>query len=468
MTETVEPVRWDRTGSEAAAAANRETARRLERHVRARERDAALAMIEGWRPADIVASMVMMRSKHARRLLEWMPDEPGLGVLAQVDPRFSAVLAEAETVAKFRKVLARLDPDRAFDLLEGLPDEMVETLLAGHPEADVLRAALAMEEDTAGHAMRYGLLSVPETATVADVVEAVRARQDALGRLERIFVVDGGRRLKGYLRLRDLLTAAPDTAVTAILQPDALAVTAETDRADVLALAEARGRTDLAVVDGQGRLIGSITARELAEIAQEEADEDMLLMAGVSPESTSYDSPLQIVRRRLPWIVVGLGGSLFSATVVGAFDETLQEAAILASFIPVVMATVGNAGIQASTVSIQAITRGARWGGDFGLRLGREMLGAAGNGLVVGLIVAAAVFAIAAVVTIANPGLLALACFLSLFVVTLVAGTVGALIPFVLDALRIDPAVATGIFMTMINDSMSVLVFFLFASSLYL
>ncbi|MEO1194505.1 MAG: hypothetical protein AAFY02_22390, partial [Pseudomonadota bacterium] len=124
---------------------------------------------------------------------------------------------------------------------------------------------------------------------------------------------------------------------------------------EVLKLAEARDEGIIAVINADGVLLGVIAPRELTEIARREAEEDMLLMSGVSPDSTAFDSPVQILRRRLPWLATGLIGSAVAAMVIGGFEETLAAAAILASFIPVVMATAGNAGMQAASVSLQEI-----------------------------------------------------------------------------------------------------------------
>lgn len=468
MRDMAETPHWLHASTPEAAMHNRRLAKRLDGLIRAGDRAAALDLVRHWPPADILSAMVRLKTKSARRLLEWLPEHLGLGVLFALEPRFSAVLAEPATVAKFRKLLRRLDRDRALDVLDGLPDDLADVLLEGHPEADALRAALSREEDSAGYAMRHGLLTVLESQTVGHVIDAIRADTDRLPRLERVFVTDRQRHLKGYLRLRDLLLAEPGTPVTAIMRPDALAVAAETDRAEVLDLARARGRTDLAVTDREGHLIGSITAEELAEIAREEAEEDMLLMGGVSPASTAFDTPAQIVRRRLPWILLGLLGAFVSAAIIGSYEAVLAEAAILASFIPVVMGTAGNTGIQASTVSIQAITGDGHWQGDFGGRLLREVAGAAANGAIVGTLAAGGVLLLAGALGLANPAALALTCLVALFLVILFAGTLGTLVPFALARLGLDPAVATGIFITTVNDMAAIVLFFLVATALYL
>ncbi len=461
-------LRWSRRNDPDEVRRNKETALRIEEMIRASNTSATLSAIDHWPPSDILELMLHLRSRYARQLLEWLPEELGLGVLTELDPRFSALMARGSTVAKIAKMLCKMERSRVLDVLDGLPDHIVSALLEGHPHGPELHEALKREEDSADAAMRHGLLTVAETETVSAVIDAIRARVDQIDRLERVFVVDAGRRLKGYLRLRDLLLSSPDERVSEIMRPDPLAVTATTDQAEVLAIAEATGRSDLAVVDNSGRLIGSITAKELAEIAREESEEDMLLMGGVSPKTTEFDSPLQIVQRRFPWLLGGLVGASVAAIVIGSYEEELSEAAILASFIPVVMATAGNAGIQASTVSIQAISQTTTWSGEVLPRIVRELLGATMNGLLVGLVVAFLVVLAGGVIGLERTADLALTALASLTTVTAIAGTFGACVPYILNARGIDPAVATGIFITTTNDVVGVLVFFAIASVLFL
>lgn len=222
------------------------------------------------------------------------------------------------------------------------------------------------------------------------------------------------------------------------------------------------------VIDAERHLIGQVTVTELREIERAEAEEDLKLMGGIAPESTAMDGPFEIVPRRLPWLAAGLVGAGTAAVVVGAYEDALTEAAILASLIPIVMSLAGNAGIQASTVTVQAQTAGALWIGDIGGRLWREIGGAVLNGSLVGLIVALAIVGIGSFADIDRPMMLGIAAGLTLIVVTVQASTVGAMVPVVLDRLGFDPAVATGIFITTSNDVVGVLIFFVIATAIYL
>ncbi|SFC02894.1 magnesium transporter [Tropicimonas isoalkanivorans] len=467
MTETATSLSWDASGSEEAAVENRVTARQIGRMVREGDGRKALAAVRRWPVADIVALLMSLRSKDARRLIEIMPDETGLGVLSEIDPHLHALLAEEETKAKFRKLLRKLDQDRAIRLLDEMPRPYALDLIEGHPHAAELREALETNDDLASAHMRRGILTAREDGTIGEIIADIRARSEEIDRLERVYVVDHARHLKGSVRLRDLILYDDDTPVVQVMQPPRFFVTAETDQEDVLALATKYNIQNLAVVDGEGRLLGGIAAQELREISSEEAKEDMLLMGGVSPEASEFDGPVRIVRSRLPWILLGLIGSGLSASVIGSFETALTEAAILASFIPVVMGTAGNVGVQASTMSIQAIGSGVEWSGDFLPRLGRELLGAAINGVVVGAVVGLLVLFIGPSIGVERAQHLALTCAAALLIVTMVAGSYGALVPFILKKLKLDPAVATGIFINTANDVFGVLIFFTVASLIY-
>ncbi|SLN15588.1 Magnesium transporter MgtE [Pseudoruegeria aquimaris] len=463
-TEAAAPLTW----REGGPSANRATLRRMEAMLRAGQEAALLDALGHWHPADVLKAMVALTPRDARRLFHWLPEHLSLAVLDELDSDLHAVLFDPATVGKFRRLLRRMPMDEAVATLLELPEDFAEELIKGHPHAEALRRAVQAQAHTIATVMRHGVMTVPLSWTVGELTEDIRRRSDEIAKIDMIFVVDDLRHPVGVLRFRDVLIAAPDTPVAEICTPNPPIVSADVDREEVLRLAEARHLSAIAVVDGAGRLVGGVAPRELAEILREEAEEDMLVMGGVAPASTQFDSPLTILKRRLPWLLAGLVGSSVAAMVIGSFEDVLAQAAILASCIPVVMSTAGNSGIQASTVSVQAITSGHSWHGDFRGRILREMAGAALNGLSVGAATAALVLLASLMLPVPSAGALALTVLVALTLVTLLAGTLGAVVPYGLRALGQDPAVATGIFITTSNDVFGVLIFFLVASTLYL
>ncbi|MEM9046465.1 MAG: magnesium transporter [Pseudomonadota bacterium] len=464
----VAPKKWRHEETETAVTANQALVAEVEELIREHQEAAVLTLLEDWAPVDVVSLLVALRFKRARRLVSWLPDDIQMGVLSEIDPRMHAVLYEKRTRKRIAKLLRRLDHDRALHLLEALPDDLRDDLVAAMDNAETWRKELAYLEDSAGSIMRRRVLAVRPEQSIAAIKEDLRTHLEEFEKLEAIYVVAADRQLIGYLRVRDLLLQDDRTCVEDLVRTDLVAVDSNTDQEEVLRLAARRGLRVVAVRDEAGRLVGSVTPKELTLIAREEAEEDMLLMAGVSPEATSQDTPLQIVKSRLPWLLAGLIGAAVAAMVIGTYEEALEKAAILASFIPVVMAMAGNAGIQASTVTVQGLTAGTIWPGDMWGRILREITGAAINGAAVALVVAILIFGANAIIEVPRPLQLAFAAGMSLILATTFASAVGAAVPVILDKLRMDPAVATGIFITTANDVFGVLIFFVMASALYL
>jgi len=240
---------------------------------------------------------------------------------------------------------------------------------------------------------------------------------------------------------------------------------------DQEAVARIMARYDLLVlpvVDGQGHLVGQITIDDVVDVIREEAEEDIQRMGGLSGDEEPTDSVWQMVRSRLPWLLGGLGGAGLAAMVVGSFDEALQQAVILAGFIPIIMATAGNVGIQSSAVAVQGLASGDILGGDIKRRLGKEMAVAMINGIAAATAIALVILALSFITSIHEPARLALTAGLALVSVILLAAVLGATVPLVLHRLGVDPALATGPFITTSNDILGVLVFFQLATVLYL
>jgi len=459
---------WLDDSTEDGKKANRKLLKQLDHWIADNQKAALLDALADWPAADTLAALTRLRPARARVMFDWIPDALGLKVMAELDPDLRAVLFSQTSLATFSNIIAMMDVDEAVDTLLELPRSFAAQLVSAHPETAQITAVLQARDDSAATVMRLGVLMAPADWTVAQLTQDIRSRSRNLAKIDMMFVVDADRKPLGFLRFREVLAATDNVILRDILHPELLLVSADWDRKDVLSMSRAKNLHAIGVIDGTGKLVGGISPRELAEIVREEAEEDMLRMGSVSPATTQFDSPLTILRRRLPWLLGGLGGAGFAAGVIGSFEDALAQAAVLASFIPVVMATAGNAGIQASTVSVQSLTSGVNWRGDFAGRIFRELLGAMFNGLAIGSITAILVLLVSQIIPLHAPLYLALTALCALTLVTTIAGTIGAVIPFVLKTLRLDPAVATGIFITTTNDVFGVLIFFLVASALYL
>lgn len=412
--------------------------------------------------------LLRLRPKQARKLLRNLDNSRLLDVLGTLDPSVAEPLLDGPLRDRVAQAAASLDTEAAADLLAQAPGSLGQDVLTRSPENKRLRIDLSYAPDSAGAIMQHRLVAAPQDWTVGQLVEEIRQQAEVIDKLYAAYVVDKQGRLTGYLKIRDLLLSPADARVGDLARHDPAVVRVDTDREDVLRIAKRQRLKVLPVLDSEEHLVGMVTSDELRKIERAEADEDMKIMAGLDPEATSADGPVRIMRSRLPWLAGGLVGAGIAALVVGSYEDALTEAAILAALIPIVMSLAGNSGIQASTVTVQAMSAGALWTGDLLGRILREFGGALLNGAVVGCLVTLGILLMSSLVEIDRPHALAATAALTLIAITIQAAVVGSLVPIVLDRLKFDPAVATGVFITTTNDVVGVLIFFLIASSLYL
>ena len=460
--------RWVRGEPGELAPENRELLATLDRLIREEERQQVLDLVGLWDPLDIRDLLIFLPIKLARRLFNWLPSGIAVAVLVAVSPDLRAQLMQDIEVARIAEIAEGLAEDDAVELLDDLPQPVAEEVLDRLPDSEDLRERLQFEEDTAGEAMTTKFVAVVDHWNVRMATRAVRKMAAEIESFYEVYVVNEERQLVGRLQLRDLLLNKKKTRIRDIMRPVEVFVSPDEDQEDVLELARTYNVQNIPVVDDAMHVIGRITVEELHEIVRDEAEEDIMLMSGVAPDALPDDSVGRIIRGRFPWLAGGLVGAALAGVVVGSFEDQLRQAAILASFIPVVMAMAGNAGIQASTVTVQGLAAGNLWIGDLGGRVVKELLGSLINGALIAVALGVLVVAASNFIAFEAPLRLAAASGLSVLLVTMIAATLGSTIPLVLNHFDIDPAVATGVFITTANDILGVLVYFTVASTIYL
>ena len=463
-----EDVTWTREPAQEPLEANDSALTTVREMIKAGDRNQVVELLKRWDPVDVMQLITRLRLKHARKLFQWLPANPSIKVIAELRPEFRSILMEESTLDQFRDILAGLDPEDATEILNEFPDDVADELIARLPDVEEIATRASYADDTAGRVMARKFVALPETYTAGEAVTQMRAEADRIRKVFTIYVTDENGKLTGTVEVGKLLLAPTDTPLSSIMNRDLIAVSADTDQEEVLRLARKRDMRTVPVIDAEGHLIGRVTPKQLTRIASDEANEDMLLMSGVSSEARSDDTVFRIVKGRLPWLLAGLVGASVAATVVGSYEDQLAEAAILAAFIPVTMSMAGNAGLQASAVAVQGLATGALWSGDIFFRLMKELFAALFNGAIAGTILGALVLIASFAVPLEEPLQLALATSLSLLCVTTLAAMVGATVPIILDKIGIDPAMAIGVFITSSNDVLGVLIFFLMATTFYL
>lgn len=381
-------------------------------------------------------------------------DRVAADVLSRVHGDDFMHLVEDVAPERIAVLLTHLAADDQTDLLERLPEEAREAVMQrmkGEAREEV-EELLAYAPDTAGGIMSPGAFTLRADTTCRDAIAAVQEASDQ-ELIYYCYVEDDEGHLVGVTSLRNLLTHPPSTRLADIMSSDVISVRTETDQEEVARIA---GRYDLLavpVVDGQRNLVGIVTVDDVIDVIKEEAAEDMLLMAGVreNTEETSGNR-FMVPAKRLPWLLVTLLGGLGIAELIHAFDPLLQQEILLAGFIPIVMGMEGNVGIQAATVTVRGIATG-RIDGSVSRAVGAEVF----NGAVLGGFFALAIGGYCLI----RFGDVRVAASVALAVVTGMtsAALVGTLVPLTLRRLGVDPAIATGPFVTTAMDVLGLTIY---------
>jgi magnesium transporter len=325
-------------------------------------------------------------------------------------------------------------------------------------ESAEVRQLLAHEEDTAGGIMALELVAMAQDSTIGEAINEIRKKAEEIETINHVYVVDDKRRLVGLVPLKKLILAEPYTRLSEIMNRDVISVPVGTDQEEVAKLVRKYDLLSVPVVDVQGRLIGRITHDDIVDVMEEEAAEDISHMAGIASHGDIRDirdtSVLRTARIRLPWLVIGLFGGIVAAWILSFFEDKLQQnIVVLMFFVPVVMAMGGNAGIQSSTIVVHGLATGSIGLGDMVQRLLREMRVAFLNGFLCGLLL------LLIVTVVWNQPHYGILVGVSLLIVMFVAALVGASIPLLLKRYNVDPAIATGPFITISNDILGLFIY---------
>lgn len=345
-------------------------------------------------------------------------------------------------------ILEDLDEDEKADILKYIPA----------PERGALERSLDYPEESAGRRMQTEFIAVPPFWTVGRAIDYMRETEDLPETFYEIFVVDPTYRLVGSVPLDRLLRTRRAVLLTAVKSEQHHVVRASDDQEEVARLFEHYNLVSAPVLDDSGRLVGVITIDDVVDVIQEEADEDLRAMAGVGSDEELSDSVPYTARARLPWLVVNLGTAFFAAFIIGLFADTIEHMVALAVLMPIVASMGGNAGNQTMTVAVRALATKDLGSHNARRVIRREVL----VGLCNGLLLAVALGAIAALwfQNVHLGGVIAAA----LVVNMLAAGLFGILIPIVINKLKLDPAVASGVFVTTVTDTVGFFTFLGFAS----
>ncbi|MGF2097551.1 magnesium transporter [Mammaliicoccus lentus] len=354
------------------------------------------------------------------------------------------------------EMLSDMSYDNAVDILNVLSRNKVATLLTlmNREDAREIKALLHYEEDTAGGIMTTEYISVYSTMSVKEAMFYVKEQAPQAETIYVIFVVDENKKLAGVISLRDLIVAENDAYIEEIMSERVISSNVADDQEDVAQTMRDYDLIALPVIDYQDHLLGIITIDDILDVMDEEASEDYSKLAGVSDIDSTNDTVFQTAMKRLPWLLILTVLGMITASILGQFEETLSQVALLAAFIPIISGMSGNSGTQSLAVSVRNISTGEiDEQSKFKLAL-RE----SGSGLLTGFCCALSLFLI--IILLYREPVLALIVSISLTIAMTVGTLMGAIIPMFMNKMNIDPAVASGPFITTINDIISMLIYF--------
>ncbi len=419
---------------------------------RLEDADRLVADLHAGELADLIEEL---SSEDRVRLLTQLRDHLDPEVLTHLDEGVREDAFEVLNTAEVAAAITELETDDAVDVIEDLDEDDRQEVLDQLSAADraILEEALSYPEDSAGRLMQREIVTVPPEWTVGDAVDYMRARAAQLPRdFYDVFVVDAERRPVGVVPLSRLAKNRRPASIAEIMHPDFQPIQLETDQEDVALKFHQSGLISAPVVDADGRLVGVITADDVVQVIQDEAEEDLMRLGGVAGDDL-YGSVISTTRARFSWLFVNLGTAIVASIVIGFFDAAIDQVVALAILMPIVASMGGNAGTQTMTVAVRALAMKELTINNAGRVLGKEVVVAIINGLLFAVMAGLVAWLWFGDGTIG--GIIAAAMVLNL----LIAGLAGVLIPLGLDRMGIDPAVASTVVLTTVTDVIGFLSF---------
>lgn len=417
--------------------------------------DAVGAMLTMLHPSDIADFIEVLDEESKKYVFSLLDSRIASDVIAELNVDAKGEILDGIEATRLAAIVDEMDSDDAADIFDELSPVQRLAVLEGIDEEDRAEVTelLKYEDDTAGGIMSLEFIYVYEFQTVQEVINHIRVRREQIEQVHFIYVVDKKFHLRGIVRFVELLLSDPKERIIEVMEPPPYAIKPETDQEEVAKIFKKYDTPSMPVVDSEGKLLGRITFDDVMDVVDEEATEDFLRLANVDIAERVFADTLSTARKRLPWLSVNLFTALLAAWVVGLFEDTIGQFAFLAVFMPIVAGMGGNAGTQTLTVVVRGIALGdLDYGGAKRVLLKEIMVGLL-NGMINGLLMG--------VVAYLWKGLpvVGLAIFLAMVINLLVAASFGTIVPLFLRAIKIDPALASGVIVTTATDCMGFLSF---------
>ena len=422
------------------------------------EAEAVRLLLEAYRPEDIAEIFWDIELDEAKFIIKVVGQEEAVEIIRSLDEELQERFfkgCDAKEIAD--DVVSYLDSDDSVDILNLLPTRKAEEVLSYLDDQDYaknLAAMLHYDDDVAGGLMAKELVQVKHNWTVSQCIEEIRLQAEEVDSVHAVYVVDDKNILKGVVSLKDIVLSKAHTSVIEITNTEFIAVNAYATGEEVARLMNKYDLITIPVIDSMNRLIGRITIDDVVDFIKEEADKDFQLQAGLSDSVVSEDKVLILSRARLPWLMVGLMGGLGSSMLVSNFETDISHLPQMAFFMPVVAAMGGNAGVQSSAIIVQGLANNTLKSKNIMPKLAKEFTVSLINGLVCSALL------LLFNLLVGHHYNLSLVVSIALITVIIFASLLGTITPLILEKFNIDPALATGPFVTTTNDIIGLTVYF--------
>jgi magnesium transporter len=407
--------------------------------------------------ADIAEIFDELDSDEAIYIFKILDSEITAEILTELEDDVREKILNGLSAKEIAEELDELDTDDAADIIAELSQSKKEEVISELEDVEHAKDIvdlLRYDEDSAGGLMGKELVKVNENWSVLTCVKEMRIQAENVTRVHSIYVVDDENRLKGRLSLKDLLTTSTKTPISDVYIKKVDSVRVSASNVEVARIMQKYDLEAIPVVDEMGRLVGRITIDDIVDVIKEEADKDYQLAAGISQDVEADDSILELTKARLPWLVLALLGGFVSVKMLGLFEPAMKEHGSLFFFTPLIAAMAGNVGVQSSAIIVQGLANHTISGSIF-KRLLKEISLSLLNGSILAIILfLGSHFLLNADIKIG------ITVTIALISVIIIASLIGTSIPLILDKFNIDPALATGPFITTSNDICGILIYF--------
>lgn len=437
---------------------NSEEIKRITEQIESRETDNVKKLLNDLHPADIADLCNELNAEGARFVYLLLDNETAADVLVEMDEDarkdFLDILP-SETIAK--RFVDYMDSDDAVDIIREMDENKQEEVLS-HIE-DIEQAGdivdlLKYDEDTAGGLMGTEMVIVKENWSMPECLREMRIQAEDMDEIYYVYVVDDDERLRGVFPLKKVITSPSVSKVKHVMKKEPVSVHVDTPVEEVVQIIEKYDLVAVPVVDSIGRLVGRITVDDVMDEVREQAERDYQLASGLSQDVESDDNVFRQTTARLPWLLIGMLGGIGNSMILGNFDTTFAAHPEMALYIPLIGGTGGNVGTQSSALVVQGLANSSLDSANTLQQVAKEAVVSLINASIISLLVYIYNF-----IRYGATATVSYSVSISLFAVVMFASTFGALVPLTLEKLKIDPAIATGPFISITNDIIGMMLY---------